>query len=93
MPRIVLNKTNYSIPQTINLSIPNNAAMLIFKYLEEKNIIVHYEEGLDTSVMAVYQDKKRATNTLIISISYKTTTDEVNLFINELINAYNKYCN
>lgn len=93
MPRIVLNKTNYSIPQTINLSIPNNAAMLIFKYLEEKDIIVHYEEGLDTSVMAVYQDKKRATNTLIISISYKTTTDEVNLFINELINAYNKYCN
>ena len=93
MPLITLNKTNYSVPQIINLSIPSNAAILIAKYLEEKDIIVHLEEGLDTSVMAVYQDKKRATNTLIISLSYKTTTDEINTFTNELLNAYNKYCN
>ena len=88
---ININNTSYSIAHVINISFSENNAHLIFNYLKEKDVIVGFEEGLDTSVMAVYNDKKRATNPIIISLSYKTTTDEVNALINYLIEAYNKY--
>ncbi len=88
---IKINKTNYSISHIINISVSEKNASLIYNYLKEKDIIIGYEDGLDTSVMAVYNDKKRAINPLIISLSYKTTTDEVNTFINAFIDAYNKY--
>ncbi len=86
-----INKTNYSISHVINISVSENNAPLIVNYLREKGIIVGFIEGLDTGVMAVYNDKKRATNTIIISLSYKTTTDDINAFLNEFINAFNKY--
>ena len=37
---------------------------------------------LSTSVMAIYNDKKRASSTIRISLSYLTTTDEINRFLN-----------
>ena len=88
---ITINKTDYSVSHIINITIPENNASYIYNYLTEKDIIVGYEEGLDTAVMAVYNDKKRATNTMMISLCYKTTTDEINTFINDFIDAYNKY--
>ena len=88
---LLINNTNYSISHVINISVSENNAPYIVNYLREKKIYVGFKEGLDTSVMAIYNDKKRATNTIVISLCYKTTTDEVNTFINEFINAYNKY--
>ncbi len=88
---LYINNTNYSISHIINISVSENNASYIVNYLKDKKIYVGYKDGLDTSVMAIYDDKKRATNTIIISLYYKTTTDEVNTFINEFINAYNKY--
>ena len=86
-----INRTNYSIAHIINISLPNNNAGLIYNALKEKKIFVGYVDGLDTSVMAVYNDKKRASYTLVISLSYKTTTEEVSSFIGEFLLAYNKY--
>lgn len=88
---IKINKTKYSIAHILNISLPKMSAGLIEKYLSDKDIFIGYEEGLNTTVMAVYEDKKRATSTIRISLSYKTTTDEVKTFINEFINAYNQY--
>lgn len=88
---IQINKTKYSIAHILNLSLPNNSAGLIEKYLSEKDICVGYEEGLNTTVMAVYQDKKRASSTVRISLSYKTTTDEIKEFIVQFIKAYEQY--
>ena len=88
---LYINNTSYSISHIINISVSENNAAYIVNYLKEKKIYVGYKEGLDSSVMAIFDDKKRATNTIIISLYYKTTTDEVNTFINEFINAYNKY--
>ena len=88
---ILINKTNYSTSHILNVSVSEKNAAYIVNHLKSKKIYVGYEEGLDTSVMAVYNDKNRATNTIVISFCYKTTTDEINEFINEFINAYNKY--
>ena len=88
---IAINKTSYSVSHIINITVAENNASLIYGYLKEKDIFIDYEEGLDTSVMAVYNDKKRATNTMRISLSHKTTTDEINTFINNFIDAFNKY--
>jgi len=45
---------------------------------------------LSTSVMAIYNDKKRASSTLRISLSHLTTTDEVNKFLACFKMVYNK---
>lgn len=88
---IQINKTKYSIAHILSLSLPNNSANLIEKHLSDKDIYVGYEEGLNTTVMAVYQDKKRASSTIRISLSYKTTTDEIKEFISEFNRAYEQF--
>ena len=37
--------------------------------------------NLSTSVLAIYDDRVRASSTLRISLSHLTTTDEINKFI------------
>ena len=40
------------------------------------------------SIMAIYDDLKRAKHTLRISLSYVTTTDEINKFLNIFSEVY-----
>ena len=54
--------------------------------MEEKEIYLGTNTAcssgdLSTSVMAIYNDKKRATSTIRISISHMTTSDEISQFI------------
>ena len=43
---------------------------------------------LSTSVMAIYNDKKRAMSTIRISLSYVTTNEEVSKFLNLFKSKY-----
>ena len=66
--------------------------------LEEKDVYVGTNTAcssgdLSTAVMAIYNDKKRATSTIRISISHITTSDEINQFVNHFNTVYNNLNN
>ena len=83
---VMINKTKYSIPHILNISLRNIKAETFLHALEEYEIYVSSNTAcssatLSSAVMAVYNDKVRASSTIRISLSHLTTTDEVNKFI------------
>ena len=83
---VMINKTKYSIPHILNISLRNIKAETFLHALEEYEIYVSSNTAcssatLSSSVMAVYNDQVRASSTLRISLSHLTTTDEINKFI------------
>ena len=92
---VMINKTKYSIPHILNISLRNIKAETFLHALEEYEIYVSSNTAcssatLSSSVMAVYNDKVRASSTLRISLSHLTTTDEVNKFIHYFEEIYRK---
>ena len=95
---IQINKTKISIPHILNLSLDNIKPETFIHALEEYDIYIGTNTAcasgdLSTSVMAVYNDKKRAVSTIRISISHLTTTDEINKFISSFKIVYSKLHN
>lgn len=91
---ILINQTKYSIPHILNISLMNIKPETFIHAMEEKDIYLGTNTAcssgdLSTSVMAIYNDKKRATSTIRISISHITTSDEINQFINHFNTIYN----
>lgn len=92
---VMINKTKYSIPHILNISLRNIKAETFLHALEEYEIYVSSNTAcssgtLSTSVLAIYNDKVRASSTLRISLSHLTTSDEVNKFINHFDAIYRK---
>ena len=90
---VMINKTKYSIPHILNISLRNIKAETFLHALEEFEVYVSSNTAcssatLSSSVMAVYNDKVRASSTLRISLSHLTTTDEVNKFISYFDGIY-----
>lgn len=84
---ITINSTKYSIPHILNISLDGVRPETFIHALEEDEIYVSTNTAcssgeLSTSVMAVYNDKVRATSTIRISLSYVTTNEEINKFLN-----------
>lgn len=82
----MINKTKYSIPHILNISLRNIKAETFLHALEEYEIYLSTNTAcssgnLSTSVLAIYDDRVRASSTLRISLSHLTTTDEINKFI------------
>ncbi|MBE6161731.1 MAG: cysteine desulfurase [Firmicutes bacterium] len=95
---IKINKTKISIPHILNISLDEIKPETFIHALEEYEIYVGTNTAcssgeLSTSVMAIYNDKKRATTTIRISLSHLTTTDEVNKFLNSFKIIYEKLHN
>ena len=92
---VMINKTKYSIPHILNISLRNIKAETFLHALEEFEVYVSSNTAcssatLSTAVMAVYNDKVRASSTLRISLSHLTTTDEVNKFISYFDGIYRR---
>lgn len=92
---VMINKTKYSIPHILNISLRNIKAETFLHALEEYEVYVSSNTAcasgnLSTSVLAIYNDKVRASSTLRISLSHLTTTDEVNKFISYFDEIYRK---
>jgi len=92
---VLINKTKISIPHILNISFETIKAETFLHALEEYEIYVSTNTAcssgeLSTSVMAIYNDKKRASSTLRISLSHLTTTDDVNKFLACFKMVYNK---
>ncbi len=90
-----INRTKISIPHILNISLDTIKAETFLHALEEYEIYVSTNTAcssgeFSTSVMAIYNDKKRASSTIRISLSYLTTTDEINKFLACFKMVYNK---
>ena len=95
---IKINKTKISIPHILNISLDNIRPETFIHALEEYDIYIGTNTAcasgdLSTSVMAIYNDKKRALSTIRISLSYLTTSDEINKFLTSFKMVYNKLHN
>ena len=91
---IVLNKTKYSIPHILNISLMNVRPETLIHALEEDEIYISTNTAcssgdLSTAVMTLYNDKVRATTTVRISLSYVTTNEEIVKFLNIFGAEYN----
>lgn len=83
---VVLNKTKYSIPNILNISLLGIKAETFVHALEDNEVYVSTNTACSSSdvspsVMAVYNDKERALSTIRVSISHVTTNEEVNKFL------------
>lgn len=90
-----INKTRYSIPHILNISLMNIKPETFIRALDEHEIYIGTNTAcssgdLSTSVMALYGDSKRAVTTIRISISSITTNDEVTKFIKAFKEEYEK---
>lgn len=94
-PNIKINKTKYSIPHILNISLMTIKPETFLHALEEYEIYIGSNTAcssldISTAVMAVYNDKKRASTTLRISLSHVTTNEEINNFLNSFEEVYKK---
>ena len=99
---IILNSTSYSLPDIVNISILNVKPETILHALEEDDIYIstqtacHKAGDLSTSVLELTKNELYATHSIRISISYLTTKNEINQFIDALkekidkLNSFNK---
>ena len=99
---IILNSTSCSLPHIVNISILNVKPETILHALEEDDIYIstqtacHNAGDLSTSVLELTKSELYAKHSIRISISYLTTKDEINQFIDVLkekidkLNSFNK---
>lgn len=84
---ITINSTKYSIPHILNISLANIRPETFIHAMEEYEIFLGTNTAcasgdVSSTIMAVYQDEARAKSTIRISLSYLTTTEEINRFLN-----------
>lgn len=94
-PKILINKTPYSIPNILNISLMNIKPETFIHALEKHDVYVSSNTAcssgkISSAVLGVYGDKKRALTTIRISLSYMTTNEEINEFINIFESVYSK---
>lgn len=83
---IDINSNSYCLPNMVNVSLKNIKSEVMLHALEEKDIFISTQTACSTSdyskaVYAVTHNKKRASSSLRISLSYLTTKDEIDKFI------------
>ena len=92
-PNIKINKTKYSIPHILNISVMDVMPEVLIHALDKYEIYLSTNTACSSgeishSVMAIFDDLKRAKHTLRISLSYVTTTDEINKFLDVFNEVY-----
>ena len=97
-PNILINKSKYSIPQILNISIMNVMPEVMVHALEKHEIYVSTNTAcssgdISNSVIAVYNDINRAKHTIRISLSYVSTTEEINKFLEIFKEEYESLSN
>lgn len=81
-----VNSNDYSIPHIVNISFRNIKPETMQHALEEYEIYVSTQTACSTSdyskaVFAVTKDKDRASHSIRVSLSYKTTYEEIERFV------------
>ena len=94
-PKIKSNKTKYSIPNILNISLMNIKPETFIHALEKHGVYVSSNTAcssgkISAAVLNLYRDKVRALTTIRISLSYLTTNEEITEFLKIFDNVYNK---
>lgn len=85
---VTFNSNNYSIANILNFSLNKNSEETL-KYFSDNNIYISSKTACSSGtysevVNELYHDIKRAENSIRVSISYKTTKEELDKFIEKL---------
>ena len=93
--KILINKTKYSIPHILNVSLMNIRPETFVHAMDEHEVYISTNTAcssgdLSTAVMAIYNDAKRATTTIRISLASITTNEEINKFLDYFNDEYNR---
>lgn len=94
-PNILFNKTKYSIPHILNISVMDVMPEVLVHALASHEIYVSSNTAcssgeVSNAVLAVYNDLNRAKHTIRISLSHVTTTEEINRFLEVFKEEYEK---
>lgn len=97
-PNILINKTKYSIPYILNISVMDVIPEVMINALEKYEIYINSNTAcssgeISNAVMAIYNDINRAKHTLRISLSHVTTTEEINNFLDIFCEVYENLSN
>ena len=92
---IDINSNEYSINQIVNFSLKNIKGEVMLHALEQDDIYVSTQTACATgdysfAIYALTNDKNRARNSIRVSISYLTTKDEIDEFIESLSKNINR---
>lgn len=98
IPGIKLNKTKYSIPHILNISLEKVKAESLIHALEKHEIYVGTNTAcasneVSSSVMAIYNDVERSKSTIRISLSHLTQSEDINRFLSVFELEYNNLNN
>ena len=93
---ITINSPKDAIPNILNISIENIKPETILHALEEKDIYISTKtacssnKNISDAVLALTKSEEKASHSLRISISYKTTKEELETFVKELVKIRNE---
>jgi len=93
---IYINSNDMCIPHILNLSIAGIKPETMLHALEEKDIYISTQTACSSggdyskAVYSLTNDINRASSSIRISLSYKTTKEEVDIFIKEFICVVDK---
>ena len=92
---VEINSNEYCIPNVLNLSIKNIKPETMQHALEEYDIYISTQTACSTgdysrAVYAVTHDKERASHSIRISLSFKTTKEEIDEFVDKFSMLLNK---
>ncbi|MDD2505099.1 MAG: cysteine desulfurase family protein [Bacilli bacterium] len=93
--QILINKTKYSIPHILNISLMNIKPETFIHALEKHDIYVGSNTAcskgkISAATLNIYRDKTRALTTIRISLSHLTKNEEINLFLEKFDLIYNR---
>lgn len=93
--KIMINKTNYSIPHIFNISLMNIRPETFIHAMEKRDIYIGTNTacskgGPSKAILAIYGDENRAKTSLRISLSHLTSFDDINKFLYSFDIVYNK---
>ena len=85
---VEINSNEYCIPNVLNLSIKNIKPETMQHALEEYDIYISTQTACSTgdysrAVYAVTHDKERASHSIRVSLSFKTTKEEIDEFVDK----------
>ena len=95
-PLVHINSTINSIPNTINFSLKKIKPETFLHALDEKDVYISTKsacsksDSMSNAVYALTKDKDLSNHSLRISISYKTTKEEIEKFLEIFDECYKK---
>ena len=93
---VYINSTSNSLPHTINFSLKNIKPETFIRALDAENIYISTKsacsssDSMSNAVYALTKDRELSNESLRVSMSYLTTEEEIDKFIDMFDKCYNK---